>query len=144
MPKSYASVRNYEMDHKQFFERNEKFKLTFSWWISASVSGASPIKIMKLSHHDLNLKCKPVFNCLQDLMLIWNRYSQMCASRNAPDIVPTFLEIWISLYTQKITWTNFMTIYWRMQIGLKNVWAYSWSLTLVLNFFSYFDFNSIP
>ena len=56
MPKSYASVRNYEMDHKQFFERNEKFKLTFSWWISASVSGASPIKIMKLSHHDLNLK----------------------------------------------------------------------------------------
>jgi len=80
--------------------RTEKFKHTFSWWVYASVSGAYPIMILKLSHHDMNQKCYSVSTVFK----IWCRYETDMNQDVHPEmpliIFPTFPEILISQYTQ--------------------------------------------
>ena len=103
------SVHRYDIDHKYrppffcVYKEIQTYLFSISWWTSATISGAHPIKILKLLHPDMKQKC-------QSISKIWNRYE----SRNAPDIVPLFLKFkFPGRHKKKITYMiHFMMMYW--------------------------------
>ena len=88
----HASVRHHEMSYTEFFcvvAGNSNLPHSISGWTFVSWSGARPIKILKLSSHNMTQKCQSVFNCIK----IWYRSSVQVMAMEC------FSLVWILSYT---------------------------------------------